>query len=87
MKQNFTGKILKYTAVFEPAEEGGYLVSVPALPGCLTQGETIKDAKNMAKDVIEGYLAVLKEEGLEIPRESGKAVISEITVDNPASFL
>lgn len=87
MKQNFSEKILKYTAVFEPAEEGGYLVSVPALPGCLTQGETIKDAKNMAKDAIEGYLAVLKEEGLEIPRESGKAVISEITVDNPASFL
>lgn len=87
MKSNLTGKILKYTAVFEPAEEGGYLVSVPALPGCLTQGETIKDAREMAKDAIEGYLAVMKEEGLEIPREAGKALISEITVDNPASFI
>lgn len=87
MKQNFTGKILKYTAVFEPAEDGGYLVSVPALPGCLTQGETIKDAQKMAKDAIEGYLAVSEEEGLEIPRESGKAMISEITVDNPAAYI
>lgn len=87
MKQNFSEKILKYTAVFEPAKEGGYVVSVPALPGCHTQGETIKEAKRMVKDAIEGYLAVLKEEGLEIPRESGKAVISEITVDNPAGFI
>lgn len=87
MKQNFSGKILKYTAVFEPAEEGGYLVSVPALPGCLTQGETIKDAQKMAKDAIDGYLAVLKEEGLEIPKESGKAMISEITVENPVTYI
>ncbi len=87
MKQNFTGKILKYTAVFEPAEEGGYIVSVPSLPGCFTQGETIKDAQEMAKDAIEGHLAVMKEEGLEIPRESGKAVISEISVDNPAAYI
>lgn len=87
MKQKFTGKILKYTAVFEPEEEGGYIVSVPALPGCLTQGETLEDAQKMAKDAIEGYIAVLKEEGLEIPQESGKAVISEITVDNPAGYI
>ena len=87
MKQNFSEKILKYTAVFEPAEEGGYVVSVPALPGCFTQGETIEEAKNMAKDAIEGYLAVLKEQGWEIPRESGKAVISEISVDNPQTFV
>jgi len=87
MKQDFSEKILKYTAVFEPAEEGGYVVSVPALPGCHTQGETIEEAKSMAKDAIGGYLAVLKEQGWEIPKESGKAVISEITVENPATYI
>lgn len=52
-------KILNYTAIFEPAEEGGYIVSVPALPGCSTQGETFEEATEMIKDAIEGYLAVI----------------------------
>ena len=52
-----------YTVIFEPAEEGGYIARVPALDGCVTQGETLEEAMDMAKDVIEGYLAVLKEEG------------------------
>ena len=38
-------KSYKYTAVFEPAEEGGYVVYIPALPGCVTQGETFEEAK------------------------------------------
>lgn len=42
MAKKISQKILKYTAIFEPAEEGGYVVSVPALPGCATQGETFE---------------------------------------------
>ncbi|HLD71660.1 MAG TPA: type II toxin-antitoxin system HicB family antitoxin [Candidatus Peribacteraceae bacterium] len=52
-------RISNFNAVFESAEEGGFIVRVPALPGCATQGETFKEAKTNAKDVIEGYLAVL----------------------------
>ena len=50
--------IYKYTTIFEPAEEGGYVVSVPALPGCVTQGETFEEAQQMAKDAIGGYLNI-----------------------------
>lgn len=41
-----TGKIQKYTVVFEPDKVGGYVISVPALPGCVTQGET--DEENLS---------------------------------------
>jgi predicted RNase H-like HicB family nuclease len=41
---------------FEPAEEGGYVVHVPALNGAATQGETLEEAREMAKDLIIGYL-------------------------------
>ena len=45
----------QYTAVFEPAEEGGVVVQVPALPGLWTQGETLAEARAMARDAIAGY--------------------------------
>jgi predicted RNase H-like HicB family nuclease len=59
MKQRLTDKILEYTVIFEPAEEGGYVVSVPSLPGCVTQGETFEEATTMVKDAIQGYISVL----------------------------
>ena len=46
----------RYTVVFEPAEEGGYVVTVPALGGLTTQGETLAEARAMAKEAILGYL-------------------------------
>lgn len=43
----------RYTIILHPdEEEGGYTVTVPALPGCVTQGETIEEAIAMAKDAI-----------------------------------
>jgi antitoxin HicB len=87
MEKPSSQKILKYTAVFEPAEEGGYVVSVPALPGCVTEGDTFEEAVLMIQDAAEGYLAVLKEEGQEIPEEKQDVVISKISVENPASYL
>lgn len=49
-------KILKFTVVFEKAEEGGYIVTVPALPGWMTQGETFEEAEAMVKDAIKMLL-------------------------------
>lgn len=76
-------KVLKYTVIFEPAEEGGYVVHVPALPGCHTQGDTFEEAKEMAKDAISGYLYVLKKHGEEIPRELEDMVVSRVEVSQP----
>jgi predicted RNase H-like HicB family nuclease len=73
-------KIYKYTVIFEPAEEGGYIVRVPILPGCTTQGETFEDAKEMAKDAIKSYLSVLQKDGEPIPVESEETIESKILV-------
>ncbi len=50
--------------------EGGYTVSVPALPGCITFGQDIDEAIKMAKEAIELYLEELKDRGEPIPDDS-----------------
>jgi predicted RNase H-like HicB family nuclease len=49
-------KEYSYTVFFEPAEEGGYVVTCPALPGLVTEGDTLKEARAMARDAIRTYL-------------------------------
>lgn len=58
----------KFKVVLERDEEGhAYVVSVPALPGCFTQGKTREEALDRAKEAIEGYLEALKQEGQTMP--------------------
>ena len=56
-----------YTLLFEPAEEGGYVVTCPALPGLVTEGDTLDEAREMAKDAIRAYLESLQKDGQSIP--------------------
>ena len=51
---------LNYTVIFEPQAEGGYTVYVPALPGCVSQGDTADEAMTNIKEAIEVYLESLK---------------------------
>ncbi len=53
---------------FQQEPEGGYTVTVPALPGCVSYGQTFEHAIDMIKDAMEGWLAVAREEGLDIPQ-------------------
>jgi predicted RNase H-like HicB family nuclease len=73
-------KILKYTAIFEPAEEGGYTVIIPALPGCITEGDDFEDAKVMAKDAIKAYISILKKDNEPIPIENEEHIETTILV-------
>ena len=57
----------KFLVYLEAAEEGGYIVSCPQLPGCVTQGETVEEALAMVKDAIQGYIASLQKHGEPIP--------------------
>jgi predicted RNase H-like HicB family nuclease len=61
-------KEYNYTVLFEPAEEGGYVVTCPALPGLVTEGDTLEEARERARDAIRGYLESLVKDGLAIPR-------------------
>lgn len=61
---------LSYRIFLRPEPEGGYTVIVPSLPGCITYGETIEEAKEMAEDAIKAYLESLKKHGEEIPDDT-----------------
>ncbi len=49
---------MKIKAIIHPAEEGGYWAEVPALPGCITEGDTMDEVLVNLKDAIEGWLEV-----------------------------
>jgi predicted RNase H-like HicB family nuclease len=49
---------MKIRAIIHPAEEGGYWAEVPALPGCITEGDTMEEVVANLKDAIEGWLDV-----------------------------
>jgi len=52
---------MKIKAIIHPAEEGGYWAEVPALPGCITEGDNLEEITENLKDAIEGWLAVANE--------------------------
>ena len=62
-------KILNYRILLKKELEGGYTVTVPMLPGCVTYGKNIDDAIKMAKEAVELYLETLKAHHEIIPTE------------------
>ncbi len=60
---------LSYRILLREEPEGGYTVTVPTLPGCITYGETISEAVDMAREAIELYLESLVTHGEVIPTE------------------
>jgi len=63
--------ILTYPArIRHMAEDKSYLVEFPDLPGCLTEGDTLEEAKHNAKEALTGYLSSVFERNLKIPDPS-----------------
>ena len=60
-KHDFMSQSHTYRILLKEEPEGGYTVTVPALPGCITYGEDLNQALEMAKEAIEGYIELLKE--------------------------
>ena len=69
-------QILRYTIILQPEPEGGFTVSVPALPGCVTYGKNLKEAKRMAIDAIEAYLISVKRHKEPVPSERDSFITS-----------
>lgn len=71
-----------YTIVLEPdLEEGGYTVTVPALPGVITQGDTLEEAIAMAKEAIALHIEGLIADGEPVPEEKEPAQVVVMRVD------
>jgi antitoxin HicB len=64
-----TMRTLSYRITLKKEPEGGYTVLVPALPGCVTFGKTLKEAIEMSRDAITGYVESLIEDGEIVPVE------------------
>jgi len=73
-------KILKYDVLFEEQPDGGYTVTVPSLPGCITEGDTLKEAKKNIKEAISLYLEDLKADGQAIPQDHSKVFVEQVSV-------
>jgi len=72
------GQLYQYTAFFAANESGGYTVTVPSLPGLVTEGKDLDDARDMAKDAIRCYIEGLKKakEPIPIERETAQMKVS-----------
>lgn len=53
---------MKLQVILEPSDEGGYTVSVPALPGCISEGDNIDEALENIQEAIELYLEPIEED-------------------------
>ena len=63
-------KIYSFSIIFEPEDEGGYSVYCPALPGCVSQGESYEEALANIRESITGYVKSLIQDGLPVPEEA-----------------
>ena len=74
-------KVLHYTAVFEPDKDvGGYTATIPALPGCISEGNTFEDALKNIQEAAELYLEVMQKHERESFIEGPWIVIAPVQV-------
>lgn len=66
---------MKYTILLREGNESGFVATVPALPGCVSQGRTRRAAKKNIREAIEVYIEALVEDGRPVPREAGTELI------------
>jgi len=74
------GDDIKYLITLREAEEGGYTVEVPALPGCISQGNTYQEAVSNIREAIVAYLQELGDD----LKPNQPVLITEVEVELPA---
>ncbi len=77
-------KLLKYTVFYTEEPEGGFTVTVPALPGCVTYGKNLKEANKMAEDAIKLYLGSLQAHKEKVPTEE-KSFFGTVDLELPSA--
>ena len=71
----------EYTIILDPDDEGrGFTVTVPVLPGCITQGRTRKEALARAREAIAAYIESLEADGQPIPEERESVELAKVAV-------
>lgn len=75
-----------YTIVIVP-DDGVFAVLVPALPGCVTQGNSVEEAIERAREAVAGHIQALAAIGEDIPEELSPAHLAIIAVPDPVLQL
>lgn len=78
-------KTSMYHIIFRPEDEGGFTVIVPSLPGCITYGKDLREARKMAKDAIKGYISSLKKHNEPIPESDENSLFTSIELGESLS--
>ena len=82
--KSVTDTVLKYYAIFEEAEEGGFTVTVPSLPGCISEGDTFEEAKINITEAITAYLESMAQDEIPVKGNSSTFIGS---IEVPFSSL
>ncbi len=81
MKRKITRKIYQYTTVFEPDRKSdGFTVTIPALPGCISEGDTFEAALKNIKEAAVLYIEVMRDKNFNVPKEEKGVVIMPVEV-------
>ncbi|MHB1470671.1 MAG: type II toxin-antitoxin system HicB family antitoxin [Thermoplasmataceae archaeon] len=70
---------MKYTVILEYDEDGIYVVSIPALPGCISDGKTVEEALANIREAIQCFIDDMKSDGDPIPEDA--EIIGTVEVD------
>ena len=71
-------QVLRYNAVFESCDEGGFTVTVPKLPGLVTEGDNYEKALANVQEAIAGYLQLMREAGEDLPEPDEKVFTAPV---------
>ncbi len=66
---------MRYTVILEQEADGGYVASIPAAPGCVSQGDTREEALRNIREALELYLEDCLESGDPVPREAAREFV------------
>lgn len=66
---------MTYTVILRPGNENGFVATVPALPGCVSQGRTRRQTLRNIKEAIESYIEALLDDRLPVPVQTGKELV------------
>lgn len=81
MAKTLSKKVYQYTAIFEPDKEaGGFTVTIPSLPGCISEGDTFEKAFENIKEAASLYLEMMKKSKEKVPNEDSGFIVAPIQI-------
>lgn len=74
---------MRFTVILSPdVEDGGYTAECPAIPGCVSEGDTVEEALANVREAIEGCLEALSARGESLPQE-GSVIVASVEANAP----